>query len=189
MSPARLDGSRRLASGLWAAVARTADDERIGLLLPREPADPLPASDLEPLPLPASWSTDDGLEALTRWCAERLALAARIQIGAVVLLRSDPPLGPALVDAVRAMGGLVVSEGSSLDRAVLTGSACAGLADVLARCRNGALVVISAVGGQDTTINLYPDVHRRGVEVAALRLDLPDPDGWLRHRERAVRIA
>jgi hypothetical protein len=181
MTPARPAVNRRLAEGLWAAVARVPEEALCGYLSPLETAE---AGDAVRLPLPDNCGLDAGLDAISDWCAFRLVQAARVEIGAEVLVRAEADFSAALFRAVRARGGFPRSEASSYARAVLVGAACAELADVLAHCRRGGLVVLTAVSGRAADINLYPDVHRRGIELRSVKLTAVDPADWLDYRAR-----
>lgn len=180
MTSRSLEGSRRLAESLWVAVARGSEGFLAGHLL----ASDTPGPEAPGLPLGAGWSAEAGLDALTGWCGFRLTAAARVEIGSRLLVQAEPRLAEAVSRAARARGVFPAIEATGFDRAVLVGSSVRDLAGVLGRCRKGGVVVVAAASGVVPDLNLYPDIHRRGVELRSLRLDAADLDAWLDYRDR-----
>jgi D-arabinose 1-dehydrogenase-like Zn-dependent alcohol dehydrogenase len=130
--------------------------------------------------------------------AARLAQAARLEIGARVLVlgaSSEGDSARALLRECRRWGTLrrvVQSEdatfeneaetvystsqapGAPFDVVFVVGNAAQNLPAALPLCRNGGTVVWCGAANETTNMDFYPDAHKRGLRVVGLSHEIVD---------------
>jgi hypothetical protein len=177
----RVVASRRLDSrqGAAALVGAAVDGSLFGCL---GSFDVLPAGDSlverredEVVPLDPGCPQDEALDLLAAWPPWRVLDAASVEVGSRTLVVGTGSLCAAIVDLLRGRGALTAHHETlqsrpraAWDVVILADGPVGLLADAMKACRTRGTVVLAGTYGEPLDLDLYVDVHRRGLRIACV---------------------
>lgn len=131
------------------------------------------------LTFPAGWGASRVLEILGWLPAWRLVQAARPEFGSRVRLMGEGWLFGRLQAVVKGLGCFEAREREAAEAVIVWGGLTKQWARALRACRDKGTVVWSDADTHALDVNLYPDVHRRGLRVVAVPLATRPPgEDW-----------
>ena len=129
----------------------------------------------ELLPLAPGCTEKEALHLVAAWPSWRVTEAASIEVGSRILVIGTGSLGAKVAELSRWRGALTglseVPRGeprAPWDVVVFADGPVGLLADATRACRTRGTVVLAGTYGAALDLNLYPDVHRRGLRIVCL---------------------
>jgi D-arabinose 1-dehydrogenase-like Zn-dependent alcohol dehydrogenase len=145
-------------------------------------------TELEAVPLPDGLSDEEAIQALRVWPAWRVVAVARLELGSRVLLRGSGWLLRPIVEVCSVIGCLSNAVSSKPpDSVIVLNPDGEALATALASCRDRGVVVAVHVDRSPADLNVYPDLHRRGIRLVSLSelsWDEASRQAWLKEASR-----